>query len=460
MGDQKPTQLPGPGPPHQGASDVSNRFGPNVGHSYASDGSSTEDMASDSDFNPVPSHRLKRKMRRTSPTGRQASKKASSMWSFTISYMPTTTTDVLNTLNRQSLSEYFERIAPGQVKEIRVYSRKNIMSVDVTSKAILDTVKAIVQLGNIPVRAFSAYDKATTIGVIYDVDEEITDSSLEKLLSSTAPSSSEDKAARRRARDAERKRRRRAEDAQLREREAAERHQRRAAAPDSAALKRKRRQEDPDFRKREAECKRRRREQYATPNARFKRDFLDRSFGHTCKVCDRLWFDNNLTRIGNIQNNSKALSVLCDTFGKGTDYADYVVCATCKQSLIAGRVPSASVSYGYRYPPRPEHLPELNAVEERLIAPRLPFMSIRHLTHGNGQYGIKGQIVTVPIQVPTVVRCLPRNIPDDAAIDVHIKRKLVSKSTYKHGLVKRSNIHAWLKHLENTPLYKHLNVQI
>ncbi|KAH8038149.1 hypothetical protein HPB51_023956 [Rhipicephalus microplus] len=102
-------------------------------------------------------------------------------------------------------------------------------------------------------------------------------------------SSSEDKAARRGARDAERKRRRRAEDAQLREREAAERRQRRAAAPDSAALKRKRRQEDPDFRKREAECKRRRREadpdaarerkraevaawrgkQYATPNARF-----------------------------------------------------------------------------------------------------------------------------------------------------------------------------------------------
>ncbi|XP_075728276.1 uncharacterized protein LOC142769176 [Rhipicephalus microplus] len=273
-------------------------------------------------------------------------------------------------------------------------------------------------------------------------------------------SSSEDKAARRRARDAERKRRRRAEDSQLREREAAERRQRRAAAPDSAALKRKRRQEDPDFRKREAECKRRRREQYATPNARFKCDFLDRSFGHTCKVCDRLLFDNNLTRIGNIQNNSKALSVLCDTFGKGTGYADYVVCATCKQSLIAGRVPSASVSYGYRYPPRPEHLPELNAVEERLIAPRLPFMSIRRLTHGNGQYGMKGQIVNVPIQVPTVVRCLPRNIPDDAAIDVHIKRKLVSKSTYKHGLVKRSNIHAWLKHLENTPLYKHLNVYI
>lgn len=128
------------------------------------------------------------------------------------------------------------------------------------------------------------------------------------------------KAALRRARDAERKRRRRAEDPQLREREAAARRQRRAEDPQreaaairqrraedpqlrerEAAARRKRRQENPDG---EAACKRQRREadldaarerervaqaalrakKYASPNARFKRDFLDRSFGHSCKV--------------------------------------------------------------------------------------------------------------------------------------------------------------------------------
>ena len=113
-----------------------------------------------------------------------------------------------------------------------------------------------------------------------------------------------------------------------------------------------------------------------------------------------------------------------------------MVCATCKDALTSGKVPVMSVSYGYRYPPQPAHLPELNPVEERLIAPRLPFMSIRRLTHGNGQYGIKGQVVNVPIEVPTLVKCLPRNVPDDAAIDVHIKRRLGSKASYKRGLVK------------------------
>ncbi|KAH7957823.1 hypothetical protein HPB52_023159 [Rhipicephalus sanguineus] len=163
MGDQNPIQQLGPGRPHHSASDASDHFGPSVVHIDTSDGSSTEDMASDSDFTVVSSRRLKRKIRRTSPT------------------------DILNSLNRQSLSEYFELVAPGQVAEIRINARKNILSVEVTTKSILDTLKAIVQLGNISVRAFSAYDKETTTGVIYDVDEDITDSSLEKLLSSSSP---------------------------------------------------------------------------------------------------------------------------------------------------------------------------------------------------------------------------------------------------------------------------------
>ncbi|KAH7951055.1 hypothetical protein HPB52_004547 [Rhipicephalus sanguineus] len=93
MGDQNPAQLSGgAGRSHHGAPDVSARFGPNVVQIDASDGSFTEDMASYSDFTVVSSRRLRRKIRRTSPTGRQAPKKASSMRSFTISYVPTTTT--------------------------------------------------------------------------------------------------------------------------------------------------------------------------------------------------------------------------------------------------------------------------------------------------------------------------------------------------------------------------------
>ncbi|KAL3222556.1 hypothetical protein MRX96_028413 [Rhipicephalus microplus] len=81
-------------------------------------------------------------------------------------------------------------------------------------------------------------------------------------------------------------------------------------------------------------------------------------------------------------------------------------------------------------------------------------MSIRRLTRGNGQ----GQVVNVPITVPSVVECLPRLVPEDAAIDVHVKRRLVSPAMYRRGLVKRGNILAWLKHLEHAPLYVCPNV--
>lgn len=135
-----------------------------------------------------------------------------------------------------------------------------------------------------------------------------------------------------------------------------------------------------------------------------------------------------------------------DSIGDVTDAAalerfrTYVVCNSCKDSMIRGVVPNTCVAYDYRYAPRPVGLPELNAVEERLIAPRLPFMSIRRLTRATGQYGICGQVVNVPIEVPALVLSLPRRVPEDAAIDVNIKRRLMSPATYKRGLVKRGNI--------------------
>ncbi|KAG0425757.1 hypothetical protein HPB47_027092 [Ixodes persulcatus] len=66
-------------------------------------------------------------------------------------------------------------------------------------------------------------------------------------------------------------------------------------------------------------------------------------------------------------------------------------CRTCRDSLLKGTAPRFATVSGYKYPPVPEHLPRLNVVEERLVAPRLPFMSLRRLTWSNkgnqGQYG-------------------------------------------------------------------------
>ncbi|XP_049268849.1 uncharacterized protein LOC125757360 [Rhipicephalus sanguineus] len=248
-----------------------------------------------------------------------------------------------------------------------------------------------------------------------------------------------------RAREAEAHRARRQANPEVRARDA-----RRRADPAvrgrKAEADRKRRQENPQVRARDAAAKRQKRllPEVGGADARFKRDFLDHTFGHSCKVCDRLWFDNNMTIIASIRNEqsrANAVAVFEREFpvaatpsAPPTDFSTYRVCSTCKSALVAGKVPTMSVTHGYRYPPRPSHLPALNPVEERLIAPRLPFMSARRLTHGSGQYGIKGQVVNVPIDVAKTVQCLPRNVPDDAAFDVHIKRRLVNKPCYRKGL--------------------------
>ncbi|XP_075728107.1 uncharacterized protein LOC119164527 isoform X3 [Rhipicephalus microplus] len=152
---------------------------------------------------------------------------------------------------------------------------------------------------------------------------------------------------RKRARDAERKRERRKSDAKLRAREVARKRQRRQSDPEvrarEAERRRQRRAEDPELRVREAEAQRQRRardiesarqreaekqrkRRAANPEAFRQRDsaaralrrarklqppgidgatahFHDRHFGHSCSVCDRLGFDNNL---------SKGEPTLCD----------------------------------------------------------------------------------------------------------------------------------------------------
>jgi hypothetical protein len=84
-----------------------------------------------------------------------------------------------------------------------------------------------------------------------------------------------------------------------------------------------------------------------------------------------------------------------------SDYAKIV-----NANIDSNRIPQMSRSNGFRYPPKPTHLPELDAVSARLISPRLLLMGIRHLRH-EGSYGIVGQIVNVLVDVNDMVTCLP-----------------------------------------------------
>jgi hypothetical protein len=194
--------------------------------------------------------------------------------------------------------------------------------------------------------------------------------------------------------------------------------------------------------------------EHAGAHRQFQLKFVDNHFGYACAVCDRLWFCEDL----------KSIPLVCRYLIQlefpDLEFNNARVCGTCYLTLTKNKIPQLSKSNGFKYPPRPPHLPQLDILTERLVSPRLPFMQIRRLRHCQGQYGILGQIINVPVSVNNMVQVLPRHIDDDFAINVHIKKKLIHKSSYLIGLVKKSIIKVWLQHLIESPLYKFYNIKV
>ncbi|GFV35194.1 uncharacterized protein TNCV_619911 [Trichonephila clavipes] len=191
---------------------------------------------------------------------------------------------------------------------------------------------------------------------------------------------------------------------------------------------------------------------WRSADKRFKTVFEANPFGLSCSVCDRLWFERDLKKV-----KHRNISFLHTKF-PDENVTEFRLCSTCSKSIDAKKIPTLSRSNGFRYPPKPSGLPLLEPISIRLISPRLPFMQIRRLRYE--VYGIVGQVINVPVNVNNMVQQLPRRIDDDFAFNVNIKKKLIHKSNYLSGFVRKSVIKAWLRYLVNQPLYKHYDIKI
>ncbi|GFS85265.1 ATP-dependent DNA helicase [Trichonephila clavipes] len=182
----------------------------------------------------------------------------------------------------------------------------------------------------------------------------------------------------------------------------------------------------------------------------FQKRFVDNPFDDGCSICDRLWFSDDLkTPV------AEHKSIL-----PGINLKDIKACYICRQSLSRKSIPNLPKYNGFVYPEIPAHLPTLDLISERLISPRIPFMQIRRLRHVDGQFGILGQIIKVPVSINTMVKGLLRNVDDDHCVNVHIKRRKIHRTSYLIGLVTKRTIKAWLQYLVATPLYRMYDVTI
>ncbi|GIY63141.1 ATP-dependent DNA helicase [Caerostris darwini] len=102
-----------------------------------------------------------------------------------------------------------------------------------------------------------------------------------------------------------------------------------------------------------------------------------------------------------------SLNQIAIIFSVDLDEADF--CKTCSDHIRKRNGTNLAANYGFRYPEQPSCLYELNDLEERLVALRIPFMQIRELGRDR-QYGIKESVTNVPNDLHKSVDCLPRNL--------------------------------------------------
>jgi hypothetical protein len=107
----------------------------------------------------------------------------------------------------------------------------------------------------------------------------------------------------------------------------------------------------------------------------------------------------------------------------------------------------------YTPPPVPPELAALTAVEERMISPRIPFMHIRELRY-DGQLGIKGNVVNVPLNVQETVTVLPRRFTQMQTIQVELMRQMSTNIRWVYETVRPYVILMALRHLMTLDLFR------
>lgn len=114
---------------------------------------------------------------------------------------------------------------------------------------------------------------------------------------------------------------------------------------------------------------------------------------------------------------------------------------------------------GLKFPVKP---PELNIapLEERLIAPRIPFMQLRKKPRG-GQMSITGNVVNVLADVTSTVKKLPTLFSENETIPLKFKRSLNFKHSMAFERIRPNKVLAATKLLiENSSLFKAEGIEL
>jgi hypothetical protein len=169
---------------------------------------------------------------------------------------------------------------------------------------------------------------------------------------------------------------------------------------------------------------------------------------YACACCDQLHFKKRISMLKVEEMNLDWLDVCY----LNEELNTVMLCKKCLSYLRRKMISPFAKVHGFEFPEVPPVLAELNCLEERIVSPRIPFMSIRELGVDR-QFGLKGGCVNVPVDMNNTVSELPRNVSDSMCIHVQLKRRLTDKHSYLKSNVCPKKIFEAAKFLVKTPVY-------
>ena len=134
------------------------------------------------------------------------------------------------------------------------------------------------------------------------------------------------------------------------------------------------------------------------------------------------------------------------------------ICLPCKSAIYNGRIPKLSIKNNCGFPPPPDEL-NLYPVEERIISPLMPFMTIIELPVG-GQQALKGSICHILVDISPTVNSLPHNLEDTETVSVKIKQKKIHKGGFSENIHPNKVMKALYYLLQKSELYQMEDIHI
>ena len=185
---------------------------------------------------------------------------------------------------------------------------------------------------------------------------------------------------------------------------------------------------------------------------------------YVCTACLQTMFVDDVDNVATLRpGKHEELLKKCCTGYISVDECEWL-CHSCKHEIYQDKYPKLSKANKVCFPERPPEL-DLFPLEETLISPLLPFMTIRSLPVGGltkeGQKLIVGNVVHVPNDIASTVRVLPRNLDNMGTIPVKLKRRKKQKTAvFQENIRPTKTLEAlkWL--MKHSEMYKDLKIQI